>query len=107
MGIRYIDGKLRYNREDENQDKENNRTASEMTMDILKIITNEIILFLEFTTEVSNGVEEPVPCLDSQLWFRTINRQAPWYSHQKPGEVALGSRKPEKPDSYRGMGYWF
>ena len=107
IGTRYTDGKLNHSKEGETQDKEKNRTASEVTMDVLKQIANDIIPFLEFTTEVSNGEEEPVPCLDSQLWFGTLNRQAPWFSHQKTGEVVPGSGKPEGPESYRGVGYRF
>ena len=77
IGTRYTDGKFVHNTENEEEDLREGRTASDVTMNVLKEIANGIIPFLEFTAEVSNGKKAPVPCLDSQLWYGDIERQDP------------------------------
>ena len=72
LGSRYVDGKIIHSEQVEDQDKQEERTAEQVTMEILKLIANEIVPFLKFTTEVSGGPANPVPCLDSQLWFGKI-----------------------------------
>ena len=50
------------------EDQEMGLTPQEVTHTIMLKATNEVWDFLDFTGEFSSGVQQPVVCLDSQLW---------------------------------------
>ena len=39
-------------------------------MEVLRGIADSIMSFLKFTAVVSEGEERPVPCLETQFWYR-------------------------------------
>ena len=46
-----------------------NTTKDTVTLRVITEVANNIISFLEFTGEQSQGKNEPVPVLDAQAWF--------------------------------------
>ena len=69
---------------------------SKLTLDILKQIANSVCDFLEFTGEASIG-DQPIPCLDSQLWVGQPTKNGPWYTgDEAPGDNGdMGTSKVE------------
>ena len=91
VGTRYKDGQLTRHETDIQDDLKANRTKEEITMEVLRTVANTVLPYLEFTSEVSRGEENPVACLDSQLWFGKTKKQTPWFSHNREGEKVPGT----------------
>ena len=76
----------------EDQGKSNNQ----ITLNLLIEVANAQIPFLEVTGEFSDGENQKVPCLDSQLWLGSTQKQSPWFTHQLKDGEAPGSKQQEE-----------
>ena len=52
-------------------------------MNALREAASSIMTFLDFTSEVSKGPEEPLPVLDTQLWLGSNQEEEPWFQAEK------------------------
>ena len=59
LGSRYRNGRIERTERDTQEDRTNNRTKEEVTMEVLRNVANTVLPFLEFTSEVSVGEERP------------------------------------------------
>ena len=77
-----FNGSLTLEKVHEMEDKEKHASKDQVTMDCLREMANDIIRWLEFTSEVSEGEKLPVPCLDSQLWMGVPAEPEKWFQCQ-------------------------
>ena len=70
------------------------KSKEAVTMEVLRSAASSVAKFLEFTSEVSEGPESPLPVLDTQLWVDVpTQEQEAWYYHNAEGQVVPGSKK--------------
>ena len=106
VGSRLRNGKIERDDDTIREDLENKTSRDEITMRVLRDAANNVLKFLEFTSEVAQGKNSPVTCLDSKLYFGKLERQPKWFNHSKNGETAPGSRE-EVGNTFMGVGYSF
>ena len=58
-----------WSEEYEQEDIREGVSRSKNTIRVLREVADSVMGFLQFTAEVSEGREQPVPCLDTQLWY--------------------------------------
>ena len=63
IGTSYTEEGLTHKEENNNEDLSNGRSEALNIMEVLKKVANSIMPILEFTAEVSEGQDSPVPCL--------------------------------------------
>ena len=44
-------------------------TKDQVTIKVLKEVSNSIVSFFELTAEVTQGPDQPIACLDTQIWY--------------------------------------
>ena len=69
-----------WSKEWELEDLRNGVSRSKNTMMVLREVADSVMSFLQFTAEVSEGREQPVPCLDTQLWYGYPDAQKEWFN---------------------------
>ena len=69
LGTRLVDGKLVKTEETQREDTAAGRTKEEVTLETARQAAETILPFLKLTGEVSQGAEQPIPCLDAKLWY--------------------------------------
>ena len=83
LGSRLTGSAITAKEEDMMEDEEGGVSKEQVTMNCLREMANSVIPWLEFTSEVSEGEQRPVPCLDSQLWVGRPEEQEPWFACQE------------------------
>ena len=78
VGSRWTGNSISRRQEDIEEDTAQGRSPETVTMEVLRAMADTVIPWLQFTAEVSEGIEKPVPCLDSQLWVGTPEPQEAW-----------------------------
>ena len=74
LGSRWVENRVEYLPEWEEIDRRLERSEQEVTMQALLACSNDILGFLNFTGVLSQGEGQPVPCLDTQLWWGKANQ---------------------------------
>ena len=83
LGSRWTGRSIEVSEEDRKMDEENSRTKEAVTMECLRSMADTVIPWLKFTSEVSEGEEKPVPCLDSQLWVGPPAAGEKWFTTER------------------------
>ena len=89
-GTRWQNGKLTWTAEHEMEDQ--GKTCEDITLEVLLGAANEVMDFLKFTGESSNGENQKVPCLDTQLWAGRPTNDGKWFQ----GKHEKGQKTPGK-----------
>ena len=96
FGARWEDDKITYHLKDILEDLEKGISKQEVTFNLLKAVANTITPYLKFTGEVSlEG--NPIPVLDTQIWYGVNQGGRPWF----------GCGQPQGEETGRGIQYKF
>ena len=71
------------------------RTRSEVTLEILLQIANEVMPYLKFTGETAIG-RKGIPVLDTTIWYGEKRGTGRWYACQQEGRRTPGEERSDK-----------
>ena len=80
LGSRWNNGRIEHSEEWEKEDADAGLSQEKVTLQVFIDVANSQIKFLKFTGEVSEGSDNKIPVLDSEVWWGTPEEEKVWFS---------------------------